>query len=144
MKDEKGYSLIEVLISLALLGLIGVAFLSGLATATRAVVITDEHQVARNLAEKQMEYVNGQAYATLLLKVFQSVPERQPVTPLEAVVQPIWKAEPPTKYPAVPEVVRGASMVGEEVPTEPSLAGTPLVVVQYDNCPMVSPEEVAN
>ena len=63
MKSEKGFSLIEVIISLALLGIIAVAFLSALSTASSVTLTTDERQTASNLAETQMEYVRSQGYA---------------------------------------------------------------------------------
>ena len=63
MKSEEGFSLIEELISLALLGIIGVAFLSGLCATSKALFITDERETAKNLAETQMEYVKGQDYS---------------------------------------------------------------------------------
>ncbi len=63
IRDEKGFSLIEVAASLALLGIIGVGFLSGLATVSRVTLTTDERQTASNLVETQMEYVKSQGYA---------------------------------------------------------------------------------
>ena len=63
-KNEKGFSLIEVVIALLLLGIIGVALLSGLATASMALVIADERATAESLARSQMEYVKNQAYIT--------------------------------------------------------------------------------
>ena len=62
MKSEKGFSLIEVLVSLAILGLIGVVFLSGLATSSKALSTTDELDTAKNLARSQMEYVKSLPY----------------------------------------------------------------------------------
>jgi len=64
MKSEKGFSLIEVLISLALIGIIAVAFLSSLATASNVTLTTDVNETAKNLAEMQMEYIKGQGYAS--------------------------------------------------------------------------------
>ncbi len=62
IKSEKGISLIEVLITLLLLGIISVALLSGLATASRALVTADERTTAESLARSQMEYVKRQGY----------------------------------------------------------------------------------
>ena len=64
IKNERGFTLIEVLIAVALVGIIAVAFLSGLATASRALVIADEHATAESLARSQMEYVKNQGYIT--------------------------------------------------------------------------------
>lgn len=63
-KNERGFSLIEVVIALLLLGIIGVALLSGLATASKAIYIADERATAESLARSQMEYVKKQPYAT--------------------------------------------------------------------------------
>ena len=63
-KNEKGFSLIEVVIALLLLGIIGVALLSGLATASKAIYIADERATAESLARSQMEYVKNQNYIT--------------------------------------------------------------------------------
>ena len=62
MKSEKGFSLIESIISLAILALLAVVFLGGLATASRAGLILDEHSRAQNLAGNQMEYVKSRDY----------------------------------------------------------------------------------
>ena len=62
MKNEKGFTLIEVMIAIALLGIIAVAFLGALATASRALVIADERTTAESVARSQMEYVKNQNY----------------------------------------------------------------------------------
>ncbi len=62
IKSERGFTLIEVVIAMLLLGIIGVALLSGLAGASKALVITDERATAESLARSQMEYVKNQAY----------------------------------------------------------------------------------
>lgn len=63
MKSEEGFSLLEVLVSLMVLAMIGLAFLSALATGTKATLIMDERATARNLACSQMEYVRSQDYS---------------------------------------------------------------------------------
>jgi len=59
MKSERGFTLIETLIAIAVLGLIAVAFFTGLATASKVLFITDQRQTAQALAQSQLEYVKG-------------------------------------------------------------------------------------
>lgn len=60
--SSRGFTLIEVLVALALFGIIAIAFLGGLATASRAVFIADERTTAESLARSQLEYVKNQDY----------------------------------------------------------------------------------
>jgi prepilin-type N-terminal cleavage/methylation domain-containing protein len=60
--NSKGFSLIEVLIALALLGIIAVAFLGGIATASKAMFIADKRTTAESLARSEMEYVKNLPY----------------------------------------------------------------------------------
>jgi prepilin-type N-terminal cleavage/methylation domain-containing protein len=62
VKSEKGFSLIEVLVSLAILGLLAVGFLVALATSSRAAVQIDRMDTARALAQSQMEFVKEQPF----------------------------------------------------------------------------------
>jgi len=62
MKKEKGFTAIEVIVALALLGIIAVAFLGGLATASKAIFIADERTTAESLARSQMEYIKNLPY----------------------------------------------------------------------------------
>ena len=64
MKDERGISLIETIIALAILGILVIAFLGGLSASLKAFFTADELETARNIAEKQMEYVIELDYAT--------------------------------------------------------------------------------
>ena len=57
VRNEKGFTLIEVVISIMLLGLIAAALATGLSTASKVLVQNDSRQTAKNLAEFQMEYV---------------------------------------------------------------------------------------
>ncbi len=63
MKYEKGFTLVEVTIAIALMGIIGIAFLGGLATASRGIFTADEQAAAESLARSQMEYVKNLPYA---------------------------------------------------------------------------------
>jgi prepilin-type N-terminal cleavage/methylation domain-containing protein len=68
IKGEKGFSFIEVVISLAILGIIAVGFLSGLATSARGLLTTDEQETAKNIAEAHIEYVRNHSWSTSYLK----------------------------------------------------------------------------
>ena len=59
---EKGAFLVEALMALALVGIVAVGFLSGLATASEAALIADKGATAESLARSQVEYVKSQAY----------------------------------------------------------------------------------
>jgi Tfp pilus assembly protein PilV len=62
MKSEKGISLIETVIALALLGVISLAFLSGLASTSSSRALAEERVSAKILAEAQMENIKKQPY----------------------------------------------------------------------------------
>jgi len=62
IKNERGFTLLEVLIAVALVSIVAVAFLSGLATASKAIFVADELATAESLARSQMEYVKNQPY----------------------------------------------------------------------------------
>ncbi len=62
-RNEAGTTLIETVVALAVLGVIGVTFLSGLATTSKAAFISDERTTAESLAQSQMEWVKNAAYS---------------------------------------------------------------------------------
>jgi len=57
-----GFTMIEVVIAIALIGVIGVAVLSALSTASMALIIADERATAESLARSQWEDVKSQNY----------------------------------------------------------------------------------
>ena len=57
--NSKGQTLIEVLIALAILGIVVVAFMTALTTSSRAIIVADEHTTAESLARSELEYVKS-------------------------------------------------------------------------------------
>ena len=62
VSGQKGTTLIEVLIAIAILGMISVPFLTALSTSSGALIIADERTTAESLVRSQMEYVRSQEY----------------------------------------------------------------------------------
>ena len=61
-RNQKGLTLIEVLIAIAILGMIAVPFLTALSTSSRALIIADERTTAESLVRSEIEYVRSQDY----------------------------------------------------------------------------------
>ena len=61
-RNQKGFTLIEVLIAIAILGMIAVPFLTALSTSSRALIIADERTTAESLVRSEIEYVKSQDY----------------------------------------------------------------------------------
>ena len=59
---QKGLTLIEVLIAIAILGMIAVPFLTALSTSSRGLIIADERTTAESIVRTEMEYVKNCAY----------------------------------------------------------------------------------
>jgi type II secretory pathway pseudopilin PulG len=62
LKNQRGVGLVEVVIALGLLGIISIAFLGALATASNAIIISDEQTTAESLASSELEYIKSQSY----------------------------------------------------------------------------------
>ena len=65
--NQKGYSLIEVVITIALLATIGTAIFRGLGTGVKTLMITNEIETAKNIAEMQLEYIKSLPYSSSYL-----------------------------------------------------------------------------
>lgn len=63
-RGEGGVSLVEVIVALALLGIIGVSFLSGTASTSTSRVIADERASAKILAEGVLDNIKKQEFAS--------------------------------------------------------------------------------
>ena len=64
MRKEKGFSLIEILVAVAILGILIPAVPSALATANRSTTISNKQTMAESLARSQMDYIQSQIYDT--------------------------------------------------------------------------------
>jgi prepilin-type N-terminal cleavage/methylation domain-containing protein len=61
-RNEKGLTLVESLITVAIVGVVAVAFVTALSTGSLAVSESDEAVTAQSLARTQMEYIKGYPY----------------------------------------------------------------------------------
>jgi prepilin-type N-terminal cleavage/methylation domain-containing protein len=59
---QSGFTLIETLVALAVVGFISVFFVNSLGTSSSLGASIDEDETAKNLAEYQMEYVKNQHF----------------------------------------------------------------------------------
>jgi len=65
--SSRGFTLVEVLITIALIGAIAVAFFSFMSAATSALIHADERTVAESLARSQMEFARNYGYNSTLV-----------------------------------------------------------------------------
>ena len=61
-REQRGVTLIEATIGLALLGILGVIFLSAISTSTITMSVAEEKVNMNNLARAQMEYTKNSSY----------------------------------------------------------------------------------
>jgi prepilin-type N-terminal cleavage/methylation domain-containing protein len=59
---ESGFSLLEVLFSLVLVGILAVAIPSALSVSNKSTIISNEQTLAESLARSQMDYIQNQTY----------------------------------------------------------------------------------
>jgi prepilin-type N-terminal cleavage/methylation domain-containing protein len=60
--SQKGFLLIEILVGLALMGIIATGFINGLSTTFTGVTVSQERVTAESLAKSQIEYIKVQDY----------------------------------------------------------------------------------
>jgi prepilin-type N-terminal cleavage/methylation domain-containing protein len=64
MKHEQGFTLVEVLVSVALVGVIATAFLGAMSSNIKATSVAGNRTTADTIARGHMESIMGQAYST--------------------------------------------------------------------------------
>jgi prepilin-type N-terminal cleavage/methylation domain-containing protein len=69
LRRSPGFTLIEVLIALALFAIIGIVFAGGLTTASKAVLVADVRTRAESLARTQMESIKDEGYNSTYTKI---------------------------------------------------------------------------
>ena len=62
IRSEKGFTLVEVLVAVALLAIIGIGLLTALGSASKVLLKADTRETARDLAQAQMEYIQNYEY----------------------------------------------------------------------------------
>ena len=62
IKGEKGISLIETIVAVALLGIVSTVFLGSMGTAAKATIISDQRVTAEVLARTHIEYTKDYPY----------------------------------------------------------------------------------
>jgi prepilin-type N-terminal cleavage/methylation domain-containing protein len=63
---SRGFSMLEVVIAIGLLGIVALSVLMALSTASAALIIADRRATAESLARSQMEYIKEQDYIDYL------------------------------------------------------------------------------
>jgi prepilin-type N-terminal cleavage/methylation domain-containing protein len=92
-RGQKGQTLIEALIALAILGIVAIAFLTALTTSSVAMILADENTTAESLTRSELEDIKNSSYPIIGYDVAQGNYEVQvrskfidPDTHVEAVV----------------------------------------------------------
>ena len=115
--SSRGFTILEVVIAIALLGIIAVSVLTALSTASVALIIADRRATAESLARTQMEYVKHSPYDDVL-------EDGHPQYPLDPAITPL-----PPSYSMVTTAVR---LNRDENPNDDDGIQKITVTVSYD------------
>ena len=92
LKKQNGFSTVEVLLAIALLGVVAVAYLSALSTSSKALMLADEQATAESLSRAQLEYIKNQDYIDYLEaghEEYQLISIPAPYTEVYSISDPI-------------------------------------------------------
>jgi prepilin-type N-terminal cleavage/methylation domain-containing protein len=64
IRDQQGFSLIEVLIALAMAGIIIAGVLMVMGTSTKILVLAKNQEISKDIAASEMEYIRSIPYAS--------------------------------------------------------------------------------
>ncbi len=106
-KHQKGSTLLETIVALALLGIISVAFLGGLATTSTARADATERSTAKILAENLMEQIKKTDFAADYSAVVTISDEFAGYTPVITAV--------PGKNGSIQKITVTVSHAGQEI-----------------------------
>lgn len=93
MMKQRGFSLIEVLLAMAIVGILVTAIPGGLSVAHRTTVISNELTTAESLGRSQMDYIQNQTYDKTnnppVYTVLSNLPTGYSITYLSARLDPL-------------------------------------------------------
>jgi type II secretory pathway pseudopilin PulG len=62
VNDSQGSTLTETLVALAILGIVGIIFLTGLGVSSKSLIVSQQRVTAESLTKSQVEYVKNSTY----------------------------------------------------------------------------------
>jgi prepilin-type N-terminal cleavage/methylation domain-containing protein len=62
MNKQRGFVLVEALVALTIVGVMSVVLLGGIATSSKATIVTGEQEIAESLVRTEIEYVKNHSY----------------------------------------------------------------------------------
>jgi len=85
---QRGLTLIETLIALAILAAVGGVFLAGMTTSSTALIVNKDNITAESLAKSQMEYIKRQDYCVAPIE-YDKLDDIPPGYDIEITVEPL-------------------------------------------------------
>jgi type II secretion system protein I len=64
MRKQQGFTIVELLVAMSILGIVAVGFLNALTSSSQAAVKAERMDAGRVIAESQMEWVKSQSFSS--------------------------------------------------------------------------------